>query len=86
METVDVTCQVPGFLFIIFAKGKLGVRLVNVSMWCFFKERGTLNLSSGVMTIKGLTLDDGGIYTAEINDRHGTPIRLIVLCKKPVRR
>ncbi|TKS66544.1 CD48 antigen BCM1 surface antigen BLAST-1 HM48-1 MRC OX-45 surface antigen SLAM family member 2 [Collichthys lucidus] len=43
-----------------------------------FELRGSLNSSSGEMTITGLTRDDSGSYTGEINDVTGTPIRLNV--------
>lgn len=49
-----------------------------------FKERGHLNTTSGVMTIRGLLGNDSNVYTPEINKKVGTPIRLTVLPAVPV--
>lgn len=49
-----------------------------------FVDRGRLNVSSGELTITGLTRDDSGPYTPEINNVQGTPIRLIVISPVPV--
>lgn len=49
-----------------------------------FKERGHLNISNGVMTITGLIPSDSGVYTPEINNVEGAPIRLIVISAVPV--
>uniref|UniRef100_A0A672FHY0 Ig-like domain-containing protein n=1 Tax=Salarias fasciatus TaxID=181472 RepID=A0A672FHY0_SALFA len=43
--------------------------------------RGRLNRTSGVMTITGLVRDDSKVYTPEINNKKGTPVRLTVICK-----
>ncbi|CAK6983295.1 uncharacterized protein LOC128354439 isoform X1 [Scomber scombrus] len=48
-----------------------------------FKDRGSLNISTGVMTITGLTRDLSGIYTAEINDRFTSIIQLLVISPVP---
>ncbi|XP_062270904.1 titin-like [Scomber scombrus] len=47
-----------------------------------FKDRGSLDISTGVMTITGLTRDDSGIYTAEINNR--VPSKTLLLVISPV--
>uniref|UniRef100_A0A672FGM4 Ig-like domain-containing protein n=1 Tax=Salarias fasciatus TaxID=181472 RepID=A0A672FGM4_SALFA len=44
-------------------------------------QRGRLNRTSGVMTITGLVRDDSKVYTPEINNKKGTPVRLTVICK-----
>ncbi|XP_072249236.1 uncharacterized protein [Leuresthes tenuis] len=49
-----------------------------------FKERGELNISTGVMTIKGLIRNDSGVYTPEIEGKVGIPIRLSVISAVPV--
>lgn len=48
-----------------------------------FEERGSLNISSGEMIITGLTRDDSGLYSPEINSVFGTPTRLIVISPVP---
>ncbi|XP_070786788.1 T-lymphocyte surface antigen Ly-9-like [Enoplosus armatus] len=48
-----------------------------------FKARGSLDISSGDMTIKGLTRDDSQVYTPEINTKVGSPTRLIVISPVP---
>ncbi|XP_044044534.1 uncharacterized protein LOC122872403 isoform X2 [Siniperca chuatsi] len=47
-------------------------------------ERGSLNTSSGEMTITGLTQDDSGVYTPEINNKKASPTHLIVIFPVPV--
>ncbi|XP_058478323.1 carcinoembryonic antigen-related cell adhesion molecule 3-like isoform X2 [Solea solea] len=49
-----------------------------------FKERGRLNISSGAMTIVGVTQGDSELYTLEINGVVATPTRLIVISPVPV--
>ncbi|KAM4560313.1 uncharacterized protein PAE49_012550 [Odontesthes bonariensis] len=49
-----------------------------------FKERGELNTSTGVMTIRGLIRNDSGVYTPEIDGKPGTPVRLMVISAVPV--
>ncbi|CAG5933105.1 unnamed protein product [Menidia menidia] len=49
-----------------------------------FKERGQLNTATAVMTIRGLTLNDSGVYTPEINIQPGTPLHLRVISGVPV--
>ncbi|CAK6979771.1 uncharacterized protein LOC121892015 [Scomber scombrus] len=48
-----------------------------------FKDRGSLNISTGEMTITGLTGDDSGIYTAEINNKVTNKIQLLVISPVP---
>lgn len=49
-----------------------------------FKARGSLNISTGEMTIRGLTPDDGGSYTAEINDNlNPSQTQIIVIFPVP---
>ncbi|CAK6975457.1 uncharacterized protein LOC128354439 isoform X2 [Scomber scombrus] len=48
-----------------------------------FKDRGSLNISTGVMTITGLTRDDSGIYTVEINDKVYNKTQLNVISPVP---
>ncbi|CAK6977959.1 uncharacterized protein LOC128354439 isoform X2 [Scomber scombrus] len=48
-----------------------------------FKVRGSLNISTGVMTITGLTLDDSGIYTPEINNKETSNTQLLVISPVP---
>lgn len=47
----------------------------------FVKERGSLNISNGEMTITGLTRGDSGLYTVEINGNAAGSTRLTVICK-----
>lgn len=49
-----------------------------------FLDRGRLNESSGELTITGLTREDSGLYTPEINSKQGAPVRLIVISPVPV--
>lgn len=49
-----------------------------------FSDRGHLNTSNGVMTIKGLTLSDSGLYTPEIDNVIGLTQRLTVISGVPV--
>ncbi|XP_029942101.1 carcinoembryonic antigen-related cell adhesion molecule 1-like isoform X2 [Salarias fasciatus] len=49
-----------------------------------YRERGRLNRTSGVMTITGLVRDDSKVYTPEINNKKGTPVRLTVISPVPV--
>ncbi|XP_067439897.1 carcinoembryonic antigen-related cell adhesion molecule 1-like [Thunnus thynnus] len=46
-----------------------------------FKDRGMLNTSTGALTITGLTPDDSGSYTVEINDKVTSKTQLLVICK-----
>ncbi|XP_054630677.1 lymphocyte function-associated antigen 3-like isoform X2 [Dunckerocampus dactyliophorus] len=48
-----------------------------------FKARATLNHASGELTIVGLTQDDSGRYTPEINYVTTTPAHLLVLSSVP---
>ncbi|KAG7236175.1 hypothetical protein INR49_001285 [Caranx melampygus] len=48
-----------------------------------FKDRGSLNISTGAMTITGLTVNDSGTYTPEINDRVRSPTELRVITPVP---
>ncbi|XP_053170657.1 uncharacterized protein LOC128354439 isoform X2 [Scomber japonicus] len=48
-----------------------------------FKDRGSLDISTGVMTITGLTRDDSGIYTAEINGKETSETELLVISPVP---
>uniref|UniRef100_A0A8D3ECU8 Ig-like domain-containing protein n=1 Tax=Scophthalmus maximus TaxID=52904 RepID=A0A8D3ECU8_SCOMX len=50
----------------------------------FFKERGSLNTSSGEMTIRGLIRNDSALYTPEINSKEATPTLLTVISSVPV--
>ncbi|KAG7502019.1 T-lymphocyte surface antigen Ly-9-like [Solea senegalensis] len=56
----------------------------EVSYYRHFKERGRLNISSGGLTIAGVTRGDSEVYTPEINGAAATPIRLIVISPVPV--
>ncbi|XP_026218847.1 uncharacterized protein LOC113163990 [Anabas testudineus] len=49
-----------------------------------FKERGSLNTTTGQMTITGLTPSDSGTYTAESKEIKNEPVRLIVISAVPV--
>lgn len=60
---------------------RLVLRSSHYLRYVFFKERGSLNIANGEMTITGLTRDDSGLYTPEINLIPLGPIRLIVICK-----
>ncbi|XP_062270911.1 uncharacterized protein LOC133976668 [Scomber scombrus] len=48
-----------------------------------FKDRGSLDISTGEMTITGLTLDDSGIYTPEINNKETSNTQLLVISAVP---
>lgn len=48
-----------------------------------FKVRGSLNISTGEMTIRGLTPGDGGLYTSEINGNPSSKIRVSVIPPVP---
>ncbi|XP_041822255.1 T-cell surface antigen CD2-like [Chelmon rostratus] len=52
---------------------------MDLDLYRQFKERGSLNIANGEMTITGLTRDDSGLYTPEINLIPLGPIRLIVI-------
>ncbi|XP_035006236.1 uncharacterized protein LOC118103420 isoform X2 [Hippoglossus stenolepis] len=56
----------------------------DVTYYRHFKERGSLNTSSGAMTIRGLTQNDSKLYTPEINSVMATPTLLTVLAPVPV--
>ncbi|XP_039998490.1 uncharacterized protein LOC120798328 [Xiphias gladius] len=56
----------------------------DITYYRHFEDRGSLNISSGEMTIKGLTRDDSAVYTAEINNIKATPTRLTVIFPVPV--
>ncbi|XP_042260706.1 uncharacterized protein LOC121892015 [Thunnus maccoyii] len=44
-----------------------------------FKDRGRLNISNGALTITGLTPDDSGSYTVEINNEVTSNTQLLVI-------
>ncbi|XP_067439894.1 uncharacterized protein [Thunnus thynnus] len=44
-----------------------------------FKDRGSLNTSTGALTITGLTPDDSGNYTVEINNKVTSKTQLLVI-------
>ncbi|TKS66366.1 Carcinoembryonic antigen-related cell adhesion molecule 1 [Collichthys lucidus] len=46
-----------------------------------FKVCGVLNTSTGELTITGLTRNDSGSYTAEINNQVTKPIQLLVISR-----
>ncbi|XP_067438712.1 lymphocyte function-associated antigen 3-like [Thunnus thynnus] len=46
-----------------------------------FKDRGRLNTLTGALTITGLTPDDSGSYTVEINNKVTSKTELLVICK-----
>lgn len=48
-----------------------------------FKGRGSVNISSGEMTITGLTRGDSGVYTVEINNALANTIKLAVIAPVP---
>ncbi|CAK6975456.1 uncharacterized protein LOC128354439 isoform X1 [Scomber scombrus] len=48
-----------------------------------FTDRGSLNTSTGAMTITGLTPGESGIYTAEINNRVNSKTELLVISPVP---
>ncbi|CAK6977275.1 uncharacterized protein LOC128354439 isoform X2 [Scomber scombrus] len=48
-----------------------------------FKDRGTLNISTGVMIITGLTRNHSGTYTAEINFKIIDKTELLVISAVP---
>lgn len=51
----------------------------DIDSYRHFQTRTKLNISSGEMTITGLTLKDNGVYTLEINGRTYSPITLKVI-------
>lgn len=56
----------------------------EIDSYRHFKERGALNNTTGEMTLRGLTLNDSGLYTAEINGLDCKyPTRLIVILPVP---
>ncbi|KAM9835900.1 uncharacterized protein ACBR49_019585 [Aulostomus maculatus] len=65
----DIAVQLEGSDFVAFRQ---------------FKERGTLNNTTGELTITGLTPEDGGVYTPEINHITFSPTRLFVISSVPV--
>ncbi|XP_044201066.1 titin-like isoform X2 [Thunnus albacares] len=48
-----------------------------------FKDRGSLNTSTGALTITGLTPDDSGSYTVEINNKVTSKTQLLVISPVP---
>ncbi|XP_044201044.1 titin-like isoform X2 [Thunnus albacares] len=44
-----------------------------------FKDRGRLNISTGALTIRGLTSDDSGNYTVDINNKVTSKTELLVI-------
>ncbi|XP_067439889.1 lymphocyte function-associated antigen 3-like [Thunnus thynnus] len=48
-----------------------------------FKERGRLDTSTGALTITGLTPDDSGSYTVEINNKVTSKTELLVISSVP---
>ncbi|CAK6984763.1 uncharacterized protein LOC128354439 isoform X2, partial [Scomber scombrus] len=48
-----------------------------------FKDRGSLDISTGVMTITGLTRELSGIYTVEINNKETSKTQLLVISPVP---
>ncbi|XP_067358180.1 carcinoembryonic antigen-related cell adhesion molecule 1-like isoform X1 [Channa argus] len=46
-----------------------------------FKERGSLNVTTGALTITGLTPGESGSYTAEINDKVTGTTQLLVISR-----
>ncbi|KAJ4924116.1 hypothetical protein JOQ06_000356 [Pogonophryne albipinna] len=56
----------------------------DIEPYRHFKVRGALNNATGEMTLRGLTLNDSGLYTAEINEVASEyPTRLIVILPVP---
>ena len=67
-------------------KGTLTLGGTTVALWDFdctntvcFKERGSLDTSSGALTIRALTRNDSKLYTVQINSTMATPTLLTVL-------
>ncbi|XP_040888303.1 carcinoembryonic antigen-related cell adhesion molecule 1-like [Toxotes jaculatrix] len=56
----------------------------EITNYRHFKGRVSLNISSGEMTIKGLTRSDTELYTPEINSLKAAPTRLIIISPVPV--
>lgn len=61
---------------------------LNIQIYCkkelnliIYSVRGVLNTSTGELTITGLTRNDSGNYTVEINNQVTKPIQLLVICK-----
>ncbi|CAK6975458.1 uncharacterized protein LOC121892015 [Scomber scombrus] len=48
-----------------------------------FKDRGSLDISTRALTIKGLTQDESGIYRAEINNKDTSNTQLQVISPVP---
>ncbi|XP_070711814.1 uncharacterized protein [Pempheris klunzingeri] len=55
----------------------------DLDLYRQFKERGSLNISSGELTIRGLARGDSGLYTPEINNNLASPTRLTVISPVP---
>lgn len=51
----------------------------NIESYRHFKVRGSLDKSTGALTIKDLIQKDSGLYTPEINNKAGKPIDLKVI-------
>lgn len=64
----------------VFCFDRFTAYMSRISLWGFsLQERGRLNVTSGEMTIAGLTRHDSAKYTPEINNVLGRPIRLVVV-------
>ncbi|XP_071397806.1 SLAM family member 9-like [Centroberyx affinis] len=48
-----------------------------------FKDRGDLNISTGALRITGLTREDSGLYTAELNNKATSQTQLSVISPVP---
>eukprot|EP00064_Thunnus_orientalis_P025059 superscaffoldBa00011814_g25385 len=51
----------------------------NTTAYRHFKDRGRLDTSTGALTITGLTPDDSGNYTVEINNKVTSKTELLVI-------